>query len=193
MIAWVSAAFFFIALIVTLWLLNSTRIENTLAYGGPADDSVLKSPNTPLVVTQNRVATDVPSIALGLADATRFSALLQSTGVAAQLKGKGPYTIFVPTDRAMRQLPAGMLSTMSATELKRFVQYHVVPTRSIDVNAVDTGFVQALSGDTLNLSVQAGDQSSRVNNSVVLEGYTTKNGMVYLINSALLPPLKLNP
>ncbi len=193
MLAWVSAAFFFIALIVTLWLLNSVRIENKLAYGAAPNTGTLAAPNTPLIITQNRVATDVPSIASGLADATRFSALMQSTGVTALLKGKGPYTIFVPTDRALRQLPAGTLTTMSAAELKRFVEYHIVATRAIDVNAVDSGTVQALSGDTLNFSVQAGDQSARVNSSVVLEGYSTKNGVVYLINAALLPPLKLNP
>ena len=133
----------------------------------------------------------MPSIAEGLPDATRFSALLASTGVAAMLKGKGPYTIFVPTDRAMRELPASMLSSMTPAELKRLVEYHVVMGRAIDVDAVDSGTVQALSGDTLNLSVQEGDQSARVNSSVVLEGYTTKNGIVYLINSVLLPPTKV--
>lgn len=193
MLAWVSAALLFIALIVVVWLLNSSRIESRVAYGGPSDASVLKTPNTPFIVAQNRVATDVPSTALGLPDATRFSALLASTGVGASLSGKGPYTIFVPTDRALRQLAPGTLENMSAAELKRLVQYHIVATRAVDVNAVDSGSITALSGDALNFSLQSGDQSARVNSSVVLQGYNTKNGIVYLINSVLLPPLTLNP
>lgn len=192
MLAWVSAAFLFIALIVGIWLWNATRIEEGVAYGTPADTGSLEAPRTPFIVTQNRIATDVPSIAEGLPDATRFSALLAQSGVAAMLTGKGPYTIFVPTDRALRDLPAGMLSSLTPAQLKRLVEYHVVAGRSVDVNAVDSGTVQALSGDALNFSLQSGDQSARVNSSVVLEGYATKNGMVYLINAVLLPPVKTN-
>ena len=190
MLAWVSAAFLFIALIIGIWLWNATRFEDAVAYGTPADTGALESPRTPFIVAQSRVATDVPSIAEGLPDATRFSALLAQTGVAALLKGKGPYTIFVPTDRALRELPSGTLENMTAAQIKRLVEYHVVMGRAIDVDAVDTGTVQALSGDALNFSLQTGDQSARVNSSIVLEGYTTKNGIVYLINSVLLPPIK---
>jgi uncharacterized surface protein with fasciclin (FAS1) repeats len=189
MLAWVSAAFLFIAIIIGLWLWNATRVQNDVAYGAPADDGALEVPHTPFIIAQNRQATDVPSIAEGLPDATRFSALLGSTGVGSLLKGKGPYTIFVPTDRALSQLPAGFLANMSAAQLKRFVEYAVVTGRAVDVNAVNSGSITALSGDALNFSVNQGDQSARVNSSVVLEGYATKNGLVYLINAALLPPV----
>lgn len=189
MLAWVSTALLFIALIVVTWLSNASHIEDRLAYGTPPDTGTLETPHTALIVAQNRVATDVSSISEGLPDATRFSALLTSTGVAAMLKDKGPYTIFVPTDRALRQLPPGTLEHMSAAQLKRLVEYHVVATRAVDVNAVDSGTLQALSGDMLNFSLQPGDQSARVNSSVVLQGYSTKNGVVYLINSVLLPPV----
>jgi uncharacterized surface protein with fasciclin (FAS1) repeats len=191
MLAWVSASFLFIIFIVLLWWLNAAnRGGEDLSYGPPANAGVLESPRTPFVVSQSRPAAGASTVALGLPDATRFAALLNSTGVLAELAGEGPYTIFVPTDRAFRLAPKGVVDSLTGAALKRFVEYHVVPNRSVDVNAVDSGTIQALSGDMLNFTVEAGDQSARVNSSVVLEGYSTKNGMVYLINTVLLPPVK---
>lgn len=194
MLLWVFASFGFIALIISLWLLNSSRIQNNApVYGAPSNTGALESPHTPFIVAEQRPATTVTSIAEGLPDATRFASLLQNTGVDKLIASGQPYTVFVPTDRALRQLPAGMLSAMTPLELKRLVEYHVVLGRAIDVNAVDNGSATALSKDALNFSVNQGDLSARVNSSVVLEAYKGKNGIVYLINSVLLPPLTLVP
>lgn len=189
MLLWIGAAFAFIALIISLWLFNTGRIQNTASYGEPVDTAALESPHTPFIVAENRQATTVSSIAESLPDATVFASLLQNTGVDRLLTSGQPYTVFVPTDRAMHRLPAGLLSGMTAAERKRFVEYSVVVGRAIDVNAVDSGTITALSKDALNFSINPGDQSARVNSSVVLEAYKGKNGIVYLINSALIPPL----
>ena len=191
MLLWIFAAFAFIALIIGLWLFNTGRIQNTASYGEPADTAALESPHTPFIIAENRQATTVSSIAESLPDATVFASLLQSTGVDKLLNSDQPYTVFVPTDRAMHRLPPGLLSGMSAAELKRFIEYGVVLGRTVDVNAVDSGTIVALSKDALNFSINPGDQSARVNSSVVLEAYKGKNGVVYLINNALIPPLKV--
>jgi uncharacterized surface protein with fasciclin (FAS1) repeats len=191
MLAWVAAAFGFIALIVALWIVNAGRIQNNgVSYGAPTDTGTLESPHTPLIVAENRQATTVSSIAENLPDATQFASLLQSTGVDKLIASGQPYTVFVPTDRAMHRLPPGMLSGMSAAQLKRLIEYHVVAGRAIDVNAVDSGQITALSKDALNFSINPGDQSARVNSSVVLEAYRGKNGVVYLVDNVLLPPVR---
>ncbi len=189
MLLWVFAAFAFIALIITLWLLNASRIQNVSVYGAPPDTAALESPHTPFIVAEDRQATTVASIAEGLPDATRFAMLLESTGVEKLIVSGQPYTVFVPTDRAVHQLPPTLLDTMTPAQLKHLVEYHVVTGRVIDVNAVDNGTVPSLSKDALNFSVNPGDQSARVNSSEVLEAYRGKNGVVYLINSVLIPPL----
>lgn len=189
MLAWVAAALLFIALIIWLWLINAGKIEDAAEYGAPADTSALESPHTPFIVAENRQATTVTSIAEGLPDATQFASLLESTGVDKLIASGQPYTVFVPTDRALQQLPQGTLSTMTAAQLKRLVEYHVVVGRAIDVDAVNSGTIAALSKDELNFQLEPGDQSARINNSIVLEAYKGKNGIVYLINSVLLPPV----
>src|SRR6266481_3227966 len=114
MLLWVFAAFSFIALIISLWLLNSMRIQNVPAYGSPTDTAALASPHTPFIVAEQRPAATVASIAEALPDATQFASLLQSTGVDRALASGQPYTIFVPTDRALRQLPASIGSMTPA-------------------------------------------------------------------------------
>jgi uncharacterized surface protein with fasciclin (FAS1) repeats len=193
MLAWVVAALLFIALIISLWIVNAHRFEATASYGLPSNTGALQSPHTPFIVAENRQAVGVNAIAQDLPDATRFAALLGSTGVVRMLDPTKPYTLFIPTDRALRALPASTLSSMTASELKRLVEYHVVVGRAIDVNAVDSGSITALSKDTLNFTVTPGDQSARVNSSAILQAYKGKNGIVYLINDVLLPPVGQQP
>lgn len=188
LLVWVAAAFSFIALIVSLWVWNATRAQNNLTYGEPTNNGTLVSPRTPLIVAESHPSNDVASLAQGIPEAVRFAALLKSTGVEQELGSLASYTIFVPTDRAIR-LQAAELNGMSTNELKRFVRYHVVAGRAVDVNAVDSGTIQALSKDALNFSVQSGDESARVNSATVLQAYKGKNGVVYVINEALLPPI----
>ena len=74
---------------------TTTTTTNTATTG---------SIQTPQVV--DRSSQTVAAIAENLSGATQFGALISSTGVAAQyLKGAGPYTIFVPTNGAISQLP----------------------------------------------------------------------------------------
>ncbi len=187
---WVVGALALVVIIFFLWWLPGKEYQNReVGYGTPQGE-VLNAPhNTLFVEAENRVGTDVVSVAKSLPDATRFAALLSSSGVGATLTGKGPYTIFVPSDRAFRLVPQGALN-LTAAQLKRLVQYHVVSGRAIDVNAIDAGTIQALSKDMLNFSINQNDQSARVNSSLVLQAYKASNGMVYLVNMVLLPPTK---
>ncbi|MFA7309665.1 MAG: fasciclin domain-containing protein [Candidatus Paceibacterota bacterium] len=135
--------------------------------------------------------SDVASIVAGLSGTSEFSALFKSTGVAATIvpQAGGKYTIFVPTNGAFSQLPAGTISKMTSAEKKRLVQYHVVSGRAIDTNAQVAGQIQALSGDALNFSYGA-NRIPMVNSSIVIAQYNGSNGTVYLIDNVLLPPAK---
>ena len=162
----------------------------------------LQSPNAPTVavpllpppapVKKSARAAKVDDSVLGvisrLTSESRFAGLLISTGVASQLSGKGPYTVFLPTNASFELLPPGTLN-LSSLQLRRLVQYHIVSGRSIDVNAQLSGDVQALSKDALNFSIFPSDQSARINSSIALKAYKASNGIVYVISEVLQPPL----
>jgi len=136
------------------------------------------------VATQNTTGT-VANVIADLQYGDRYAQLLSQTGVS--LSGKGPYTVFVATDGAYGRLVPGTINSLSATELKRLVQYSIISGKRLDVDAVNSGQIQALSGDTLNFTVNA-DKKVYVNSGYVLQAYNASNGIVYVINSVLIPP-----
>ena len=60
-----------------------------------------------------------------------LAAALQAAGLVDTLKGKGPFTVFAPTDEAFAKLPAGTLEELLKPEnkakLTAILTYHVVP------------------------------------------------------------------
>jgi len=152
------------------------------------------TPGTTGGTTGNGVAvtkknSDVASIAASISGASTFASLFSQTGVKSTITGAGPYTIFVPTDGSISQLPAGTISNLNAAGKKRLVQYHIVKGRALDIGIVESGTVTSLSGDVLNFSVSDIDETARVNSAFIVSAYQGTNGMVYLIDTALLPPV----
>ncbi len=189
---WVWGAVAVLAVLVGVWVWyqGTSNQLNPVGYGAPSASSTgaLQGPTSP-VVAENRTSTSVVGIIQSLQNESRFSGLLANTGVSSTLTGKGPYTVFVPTDASFGRLPAGTINNLSAAELKRLVQYHVISGKMIDVNAQVAGTVPALSKDPLNFSYEPDDKSARVNSGTILAAYKGSNGVVYIINSVLLPPL----
>jgi uncharacterized surface protein with fasciclin (FAS1) repeats len=149
----------------------------------------LAGSGTPVSVASKSSAS-VAYVVSTLQDAGNFQALWNSTGVASLVKGRGPYTIFVPDNEAFSNLPPNTFVNMTAAEKKRLVEYHVVVGRALDVDAVSSGSIQALSKDMLNFHVNLANHSVQVNSGWVLEEHKASNGVVYVISSVLLPPTK---
>ncbi len=137
-------------------------------------------------------SSNVASVIASISNGGTFYSLLSGTVGTSSLAGKGPYTVFVSTDGAFSRLAPGTISSMSAAERKRTVQYHIVSGKRIDVDAVNSGQITALSKDMLNFQVDAAKGAVYVNSGYVLHAYKATNGMVYVINSVLLPP-KVTP
>lgn len=173
------------------WWTN-TRQADVVAQpeAGQATTTATKPASVVMVNKVDRSTQSVAAVVAGLSGATRFQSLFTSTGVAASLSSSGTYTVFVPMDASFALLPANALKSLSASALKRLIQYHVVSGRKLDVNAVDSGTIMALSKDALNFEAEGVTSSARVNSSDVIAQYKAKNGIVYVITGVLIPPVK---
>ncbi|HVM73725.1 MAG TPA: fasciclin domain-containing protein [Candidatus Paceibacterota bacterium] len=129
----------------------------------------------------------VVAIAENLPGASEFASLMATSGVAARIKGVGPYTIFVPTDKAFSELPPGSISGLSPAAVKQLIAYHIITDRAVDPWAQVSGTVQSLSGDAINFNRGAGD-IPLINSAIIIDAYKGKNGIVYLIDNVLIPP-----
>lgn len=80
---------------------------------------------------------DIVDNAMNSKDHTTLVAAVKAAGLVETLKGKGPYTVFAPTNSAFQKLPAGTVDTLLAPEnkdkLKAVLTYHVVAGR-VDAN-----------------------------------------------------------
>jgi uncharacterized surface protein with fasciclin (FAS1) repeats len=130
---------------------------------------------------------NIVETARGAGSFTTLLAALEAAGLDGVLAGKGPFTVFAPTDEAFAKLPAGTVEGLLANpeQLTQVLTYHVVPGR---VMASD---VIALTSAT---TVQGQDLSIDASNGVKVDGATViqadvaaSNGVIHVIDSVLIP------
>lgn len=146
------------------------------------------SPNSAVVTENAKAGSTVADVVAGLSGASQYAGLMSSTGVGASLTGKGPYTVFVSTDAGFALLKPGTITGMTAAQKKRLVQYSVVSGKMLSISATDSGTITALSKDTLNFNVNDSGLV-QVNSSFAIRAIKASNGIVYIINQPLLPPV----
>jgi len=145
---------------------------------------------------------DVVDIAIGSADHTTLVAAVKAADLVTTLKGKGPFTVFAPTNAAFNKLPAGTVESLLKPEnkakLAKILTYHVV-SGNLDaaavVAAIKSGNGKAVlttvSGGKLTASMDMGkvkltDESG---NSAFVTAADLKgtNGVVHVIDGVVLP------
>ena len=185
---WVVGAIVVVLIIVGIWwFAQSTPAANT-DTNATTTAQTTTGQGAPVTTAQEvRTTSTVNGVIASLANAGRFAALYSSTGVSASVTGKGPYTVFVPTDGAFANI-TDKVSTMTAAEKKRLVQYAVVSGKMLDLDAVNSGNYAALSKDMLNFQVNPQTKLAYVNSGYAITQYKASNGIVYVISAVLVPP-----
>lgn len=114
-------------------------------------------------------------------------AAIKAAGLADTLSGKGPFTVFAPTDAAFAKLPAGTVDALlkDVPKLKAILTYHVVAGK-VMAKDVKTGAVPTVNGQSLD--VVAGASGVTVNGAkVTAVDVPASNGVIHVIDTVLLP------
>lgn len=139
-------------------------------------------------------ADDVVGVA---AKNDRFKTLVaavKAAGLVETLQGKGPFTVFAPTDAAFAKLPKGTVESLLKPEnrekLVAILTYHVVPGRVMAADALklkNGSSVATVGGKSLR--VTHGENGVRVNGAkVTATDVAADNGVIHVIDTVLLPP-----
>ena len=115
--------------------------------------------------------------------------LVKKAGLVGALSGKGPLTVFAPTDAAFAKVPKATLAALAADpmKLKAVLLYHVVKGRVTAAQAEKLTSATTLEGQKLKLHVGGG--SVFVNGArVVTPNVFATNGVIHVINAVLIPP-----
>jgi uncharacterized surface protein with fasciclin (FAS1) repeats len=133
---------------------------------------------------------DIVDTAVAAGSFKTLAAALQAAGLVDTLKGKGPFTVFAPTDEAFAKLPAGTVESLLKPEnkakLTRLLTYHVVAGKVMAADVVKVTSAKAVSGDTITVKVANGGVTVD-NAKVVKTDIAASNGVIHVIDTVIMP------
>ncbi len=133
---------------------------------------------------------DIVETAVAAGSFNTLAKALTAADLVTTLKGKGPFTVFAPTDEAFAKLPAGTVESLLKPEnkakLQRILTYHVVSGKVMAADVVKMSSAKAVSGDTLKISTTGGKVMVDKAN-VVKTDIAASNGVIHVIDTVLMP------
>ncbi len=132
----------------------------------------------------------IPQVAKTAGQFTTLLAAVDAAGLTETLLGRGPFTLFAPTDEAFSKLPNGtvqdLLKPENREKLRTILTYHVVAGRVTASQARSVNSAETVAGQSLRISSN-GDQL-RINDAVVrIADVPASNGLIHVIDRVLLP------
>jgi uncharacterized surface protein with fasciclin (FAS1) repeats len=143
-----------------------------------------------VAVARPKPEKDIVDTAVAAGSFKTLATALQAAGLVDTLKGKGPFTVFAPSDEAFAKLPAGTIDELLKPEnkekLRAILLYHVVPG---DLNAQTVAKLhtaKTVNGQSLSIKVE--DGKVEVDNATVVKpNVEASNGVIHVIDAVMLP------
>ena len=131
-------------------------------------------------------AKDIVDTAVSAGNFKTLATALQAAGLIETLKGKGPFTVFAPTDAAFAKIPKAQLDALLADKAKltAVLTYHVVPGKVMSKD-VKAGMVKTVQGSSLTVATTGGVKVDNANVTAV--DIIADNGVIHVIDSVVLP------
>jgi uncharacterized surface protein with fasciclin (FAS1) repeats len=131
-------------------------------------------------------AKDIVDTAVAAGSFKTLAAALQAAGLVDTLKGKGPFTVFAPTDEAFAKISKADLDALlkDKAKLTAVLTYHVVPG-TVMAKDVKAGKVKTVQGSELTVATAGGVMVD--NAKIVKTDIVADNGVIHVIDSVVLP------
>ena len=134
---------------------------------------------------------DIVDTAVAAGSFNTLATALKAAGLVETLKGKGPFTVFAPTDDAFKKLPAGTLEKLLAdkAQLTKVLTYHVVAGKVMAADVVKLSEAKTVEGSPVRIAVK--DGKVKLNDAnVVKTDVGASNGVIHVLDTVILPPAK---
>lgn len=132
---------------------------------------------------------DIVAVASGAGSFKTLVTAVKAAGLVETLQGKGPFTVFAPTDEAFAKLPAGTVESLLKPENKEklvaILTYHVVPGKVMAAD-VKTMKAKTVNGKELSIKVEGGAVTVDAA-KVVKTDVAASNGVIHVIDTVVLP------
>jgi len=123
-------------------------------------------------------------------DAGSFNTLVaavKAAGLVETLSGKGPFTVFAPTDEAFAKLPEGTVESLlkDKAKLTSILTYHVVSGKVMSKDVMNLKKAKTVQGQDIKIDTKSGVKVNNAN--VVKTDIETSNGVIHVIDTVILP------
>jgi uncharacterized surface protein with fasciclin (FAS1) repeats len=133
---------------------------------------------------------DIVDTAIANGSFTTLVAAVKAAGLVGTLKGKGPFTVFAPTDAAFAKLPKGTIASLlkpeNKSKLVAILTHHVlagaVPSKAVVGKKLSP---KTVNGTSLSVDGTMGVMVSGA--KVIKADVKTSNGIIHVIDKVLLP------
>merc|ERR1711939_686225 len=133
---------------------------------------------------------DIVDTAVAAGSFKTLVAAVEAAGLVDTLKGKGPFTVFAPTDDAFKKLPKGTVESLLKPENKdkliAVLTYHVVPGKVAAADVVKLKEAKTVQGSNASIKVK-GKKVMIDKAKVVKTDIMCGNGVIHVIDSVILP------
>lgn len=135
---------------------------------------------------------DIVEVASGAGQFGTLVTAVKAAGLVDTLKGKGPFTVFAPTDEAFAKLPKGtvedLLKPENKAKLTAILTYHVVPSKTMsgDIKGKKAN-VKTVQGGELAVDATSGVKVDNAN--VTTADLAASNGVIHVIDTVLMPKM----
>jgi uncharacterized surface protein with fasciclin (FAS1) repeats len=128
-------------------------------------------------------------VAIAAKDCKTLAAAVKAAGLVETLQGKGPFTVFAPTDAAFAAIQSEvdkLLKPESKEKLSKILTYHVVSGKMKAADLKDGQELTTVEGSKLKVMVK--DGKVMVGNAkVTTADISASNGVIHVIDKVLLP------
>jgi len=151
----------------------------------------------PVSIANPKPTKNIVQLASGNSDLTTLVSALEAGNLIKPLEGRGPFTVFAPTNEAFAKLPKATLNYLNKNMnlLVEVLKYHVVPGAAVySKDLKESQTVKTLEGDSLTVDKHWSGVFVNKKSQVTTADVGATNGVVHLINTVLVPPhVNINP
>jgi len=130
---------------------------------------------------------DIVDTAVAAGNFKTLATALQAAGLVDTLKGKGPFTVFAPTDEAFAKIPKADLQALLADKAKltKVLTYHVVPGKVMAADVARLKDAKTVEGQSVKIDTSNGVKIDGA--TVIKADVEASNGVIHVIDSVILP------
>jgi uncharacterized surface protein with fasciclin (FAS1) repeats len=131
-------------------------------------------------------AKDIIDTAVGAGTFKTLATALGAANLIDTLKGKGPFTVFAPTDEAFAKIPKADLDALlkDKKKLAAVLTYHVVPGK-VMASDVKAGMVKTVQGSEITITTTSGVMVDKA--KVIKTDIVADNGVIHVIDTVIMP------